>query len=258
MIGQLTNRFISWLKNREFRRVSKLNRFSPFELSFLGHKMLINDNVTFLHSRKEIFIDEAYKFRSDRRDPFILDCGANIGLSVLYFKKEFPGSQIIAFEPDPDLYKILLKNIHSFQLENIQAIEAACWTEEGTLGFQKEGAHSGSLTNFWDESRKIQVRSVNLGKYLNRTVDLLKMDIEGAEYEVLNGIRQSLRNVKNIVFEYHSSIQSDQKLADILSLLKEAGFRYHIKEAFTRSRPLFDKDVMLNMEMQLNIYGTRE
>ena len=84
------------------------------------------------------------------------------------------------------------------------------------------------------------------------------MDIEGAEYEVLMHIKPYLKNIRNIVFEYHSSTFSDQKLAELLNLLKEAGFRYHIKEAFTRRSPLYDKDVMLNMDLQLNVYGVRE
>ncbi len=258
MINTLYSRLISWSREREFRKLSKLDRYTPTSISFLGSTLFINDSVTFLHSRTEVFINEGYKFESPSEEPLIIDCGSNIGLSVIYFKKIYPKCKIIAFEPDPDLYKTLVSNIASYKLNDIKAVEAACWTEDGFLSFQKEGAHSGSLTNFWDASKTIQVRTEKLERYVNQPIDLLKMDIEGAEYEVLMSIKPYLKNIRNIVFEYHSSRTSDQKLSDLLDLLKEAGFRYHIKEAFTRKRPLYDRDLLLNMDLQLNVYGVRE
>src|SRR5688500_10055596 len=53
-----------------------------------------------LHACREIFVREIYRFETDIRNPVIIDCGSNIGLSVLYFHKSYPGARILAFEPD--------------------------------------------------------------------------------------------------------------------------------------------------------------
>jgi FkbM family methyltransferase len=258
MLSRLIRFYKRWIDQRRINSILRYRRYTPFETSLNGNRITVNDNISFLHSSKEIFVDEAYKFASKAETPFIIDCGANIGLSLLYFKNYYPSSRIIAFEPDPDLFQILEKNIANNNLESVTVIEAACWTDDGTIAFQKEGAHSGSATNFWDKSKQISVRAEKLAKYLEgQEIDLLKMDIEGAEFQVLMSLGPYLSNVKNIVFEYHSANNEDQKLSELLNLLKESGFRYHIKEAFTRRRPLYDSDVMLGMDLQLNVYGKR-
>lgn len=257
MLTRITNRLRRWIQEYPEKKFHALPRFTSFSIPFLGGTVYANDNVSFFHSRKEIFDEEAYKFSSSIESPLVIDAGANIGLSVLYFKKLYPTARIIAFEPDPDLFLTLSKNIKSYGLENVDAVQAACWTTDGQLTFQKEGGHSGSLVNLWDNKNQIGVRAVDFSTYLKQPVELLKMDIEGAETDVLFHIAPYLKNVKNIVFEYHSNVALEQKLGEILLLLKQAGFRYHLKEAFTRNRPLVDRNDMLQMDLQLNVYGYR-
>ena len=55
----------------------------------------------------EIFRKGAYLFHTDKKQPLILDCGSNIGMSILFFKMLYPGARIIGFEPDPDTFEIL-------------------------------------------------------------------------------------------------------------------------------------------------------
>ena len=61
--------------------------------------------------------------------PFIIDCGANIGLSVIYLKNLYPDAEIVAFEPDEQNFQLLQKNIASFGFKNVEARKEAVWTE---------------------------------------------------------------------------------------------------------------------------------
>jgi adenylosuccinate synthase len=88
-------------------------------------------------------------------------------------------------------------------------------------------------------------------------VDLLKIDIEGAEYEVLKDCANSLSNVKNIFVEYHSWNSSTQKLSEILEVLEMNNFRYYIEDLSKRKQPFINHAKEKNMDLQLNIFGIK-
>jgi len=208
----------------------------------------------FLHSIEEIFIDEVYKFNPGRKDAVILDCGANIGLSVLYFKKISPGSRVIAFEADPNVFQLMQHNIKSFGLSNVELVNKAVWIEETTLAFDSEGSVGGHLGGEEKEMKnKIDVKTLRLRDFLDQKIDFLKIDIEGAEYAVLKDCKDKLHNVENLFIEYHVFNKEEQRLEEILSLLKQAGFRYYIKQAWANQEFPFVSKGGEYYEMQLNI-----
>ena len=88
-------------------------------------------------------------------------------------------------------------------------------------------------------------------------IDFLKLDIEGAEYEVLQDCQKELRDVQNLFVEYHSPASSEQRLSRILEILSGAGFRYQIHEAFTSPHPFLDRRLAGQMDLQLNISAFR-
>src|SRR5690349_14366069 len=69
-------------------------------ICLFGRTLRYTNRFWLLHSLEEIFIDKVYLFHSAELSPRIIDCGANIGLSVIFFKRTFPSAKIIAFEPD--------------------------------------------------------------------------------------------------------------------------------------------------------------
>ena len=64
-----------------------------------GKPLFFYSATELLHGLKEIFIENIYK-QTLREKPYIIDCGANIGMSVIYMKQLYPQAEIIAFEPD--------------------------------------------------------------------------------------------------------------------------------------------------------------
>ncbi len=182
---------------------------------------------------KNLFVDESLVFRSSRDAPRILDCGANIGLSVLYFKRLYPRARITAYEADPDVFAALETNLRRNAEGDVKAVQAAVWTHNGKLSFRCEGADSGAVdavaAGVSGDTR--DVPAVRLKDLLAlEPVDLLKLDIEGAERSVLEDCREQLGNVSALLLDLHEFDPARRQSPAILSLLDEAGFVYDVDE----------------------------
>jgi FkbM family methyltransferase len=223
----------------------------------LGKKISFYSPTELLHGLKEIFVDEIYKQNLPSK-PYIIDCGANIGLSVIYMKNSFPNATIIAFEPDERNFDLLRKNIENFGFEQVEIRREAVWIENTILQFASEGSMSSRIDNNIS-GRTIPVKAIRLKDYLNKPVDFLKIDIEGAEYQVMNDISSQLHFVKHLFFEYHGTFEQNAELSQLFVLLVEKGFTYYIKEATSvYNSPLFPlKNPGIPYDVQLNIFCTR-
>lgn len=242
-------------KEREINRIRKIPRYNSFTTNLFRHKFMAIDSPSFIGQYREIIERDSYSFNTDSKRPLILDCGSNIGLSIIKFKENFPDARIIGFEPDPKIFKVLESNINSFKLKNIKIYQKAVWGENGTLMFEQEGSAGGRVT---DESSEklIKVNSIDLKQFLNISIDLLKIDIEGAEATVLADISDSLKNVKNIFVEYHSLINHDQDLGKILSVLRKNGFRYYLEPGgIISEQPFISRKEKNGFDNLINIWG---
>lgn len=241
-------------------KVQSLNSFPRYTKTTAwleNHEIIIPDSASFLFMQKEIFNENIYKFKTSNPIPYIIDGGANIGLATIYLKRLFPFSKIIAFEPDPEIYKILESNIKVFNFTDVELVQKGLWDEHTTLLFKSEGADGGIIADV-DRSvsatEKIEV--ISLRPYLKKTVDFLKLDIEGAETIVLKDIKDDLDKVQRIFIEYHSFVNQPQSLNEIIDILTKAKFRIHVSSPGLSSKaPLMGLNIYNNMDMQLNIYG---
>jgi FkbM family methyltransferase len=250
-------------QTKQLEELMKLPRFNETTFNFKGVELRMPDAASFRFMFKEIFKQEIYKFRSQNRKPFIIDAGANIGLSLIYFKSIYPESEIIAFEPDNSIFNYLQKNISQFNYKDVQLIKKGLWDKETLLAFNSEGADGGSIihakSNNNIELSNSEISVVSLNTYLTKSVDFLKMDIEGTELKVLKDIEKNLNLVQRIFVEYHSFIGEEQCLSDILEILKRAGFRIYTSNPGNISipSPLLGYGNYNNMDFQLNIFGVR-
>jgi hypothetical protein len=109
-----------------------------------------------------------------------------------------------------------------------------------------------------DKDGIIEVETVRLRDFLNKKVDFLKIDIEGAEINVLKDSSDLLHNVENLFVEYHSFVGMEQELPELLQIIKNAGFRTHITApGITSLHPFINLTVSSKMDNQLNIYCFR-
>lgn len=183
------------------------------------------------HLKREVFSHDEYYFETDNPAPVIIDAGAHIGLTTLYFKSLYPAAKIIAIEPNPTLFKILEKNVWENQLTDVTLIQGALSDAQGTEELfidatKNEWWSTGSFTKgAWtrqQESEPIQVPTWTLAEFVTQPVDLLKLDIEGAEQKVLESSADALVLIDQIVMEYHST--KNQNLYYLSEMLKKQGY----------------------------------
>lgn len=256
------HKFLTNSNERKFFSLSlcygNSERYKPAKIDFLQFKFDVPDALSFIWQFKEIFVEEYYRFDTSSKVPVIYDCGANVGTSCAFFKLIYPQSSIVAFEPNPRIAEYLRSNIKNNLLENIEVIEKAVWIHNDGIELGLDDADSSSIHL---ENNKTKVESIRLKEYLvkEETVDMLKMDIEGAEIEVLKDCRESLSNVKNIFVEFHSYANEPQRLSELIDVLESAGFRYFVMQPENRSRPFLNKTNKFNpeMDLQLNIFAYR-
>jgi FkbM family methyltransferase len=242
----------SWLKSKIIKNlpINKLLTIKLFnnELTFYSREEL-------LHSLTEIFVDEIYK-QNVQNSPFIIDCGANIGLSVIYLKQLMPNAEIIAFEPDKVNFELLKKNIESFRLSNVEIRQQAVWIKNTSLNFNSEGSLMSKITYETSPNSTI-VDAIRLKDVMIGEIDFLKIDIEGAEYKVLVDIQERLHLVKNIFLEYHGKFNQNHELNEMLQIITKFGFQYYIKEATNKYPTPFMRAPSPDYDVQLNIFGFR-
>jgi hypothetical protein len=152
----------------------------------------------------------------------------------------------------------LEKNILNYNLNNVKLYKNAVWIEEKELKFYTDNGMGGRLGYEYKEQDYKLIKALRLKDFLNKKIDFLKIDIEGAEYAVLKDCQDSLKNVDNIFVEYHSDINEHQHLDDVLKILKNTGFRYHLKESFSRKSPFINSQIVCErFDLAINIFAYR-
>lgn len=226
----------------------RVRSYGPNEIvRFLDYTLRITDGPNFYIQYKDEFIRGIYHFKARRENPLIIDGGSNMGMSILYFKRAYPLSRIIGFEPDPSIFPILEENMARNRVKRVRLVNAGLGAERGTACFLPDGSAGGHIA---ERGRRIAVRVERLSDHLNNPVDFLKLNIEGAELAVLQEAAAAgkLPNVREMVLEYHGWADGGQRLGEILNLLDRQGFRYLVHdfddETNGASKPPFHLDPM--------------
>lgn len=245
---------LNWFKLKYYKHLTPGN-ISKHML--FGKPLYFSHSLELVNGLKEIFIHNTYRQKL-KEVPFIIDCGANIGLSIISMKRQYPNAEIIAYEPDDKNFHLLSENIKSFGYSNVTLHKEAVWTSNTTLQFSNAGLMSSKIET-GDSNNTVAIKAIRLKDVIDREVDFLKIDIEGAEYDVLKDIADKLHLVKNMFLEYHGTFAQNGELADIINIIHSCGFNFYIKEAAT----LFDypfyriKKADINYDVQLNIFCFR-
>ncbi|MGD9077994.1 MAG: FkbM family methyltransferase [Desulfobacterales bacterium] len=208
------------------KQVRSYPRQTPGRLKIDGFPIVFADLHSFYHQAIQIFQSEIYGFKTEKDNPVILDCGAHVGLASIYFATKYPNSSIHAFEADPVIAKMLNENVNTLGLRTVNVHPQAVWVNEKGVCFNKSGDDSGFISDEEPESLE-RVSSIRLKQFIeNQHVDLMKLDIEGAEYEVIKDCDEALANVKNIIIEVHKFRDNNGSLGDILGILEKNNFEY--------------------------------
>ncbi len=208
-------------------------RYTPGRLPLLGFDLEYVDAVSLAPQWHDLFVRRTLDFRSNSHAPRVLDCGANVGLASLSIKQQYPGARITAFEPDEGICEVLRRNLSRNGAGDVEIVRAAVWREDGTIAFRHEGSDSGAIDAVGGDTpgRVVEVPAVRLRRWIESDdVHLLKLDIEGAELDVLEDVSDLLDRVRTIQVEVHDFAPDRRLLPRCLTLLERAGFTYALDD----------------------------
>lgn len=216
----------------------KLLKIALHSETILKYKLHFFHYSIFLSLFEDMFLNDEYYVQLPK-NPHIIDLGSEVGISVCYFKSIYPNAQIEAFEPDPASYKLFTKNIEDNAMKKVITYNVALANTVGSMPFYIDSSVDGSLTMSLfakRQQKKIVVKVDRLSRYIKQKVHLLKMDIEGAEFDVLSDLTHSKKIdlVENMIIEYHHHINVNKNnLSRLLALLENARFGYQIQAKYS-------------------------
>ena len=214
------------------RRASREPRRTRGEVSLAPYRFEYADAISAWPQWDEIFVHGALSFKSSTSAPRILDCGANIGLASIYFKRQYPDARVTAFEADPALASICRRNLGSCGYDDVELMDAAVWIATGPLEFVCEGADSGAIAAIEPSVNgpRTAVPAVRLSDWLQEPIDLLKLDVEGAELPILEDCRDRLHNVRAMTIDLHEFNPGHRQTGAVFELLSSAGFQFDMRD----------------------------
>lgn len=243
----------------ELKRLRDWPTGRPTVTSIFARPFHLTDGRDFVGLYWAYFQEQIYRFACDTERPYIIDCGAHIGVSVAWWKSAYPEARVLAFEADETNFALLERNCRG--LSDIELVNAAVWSHEGEVAFAAKGGEGGHVADLSVAAAPHLIRPVScvrLRPYLGEHCDLVKMDIEGAECEVLLDCADRLENVDRLFIEYHSFVGRDQLLGRTLSILESAGFRVHAHVAMPARRPFEELLVYNDKDLRLELFAFRE
>jgi FkbM family methyltransferase len=189
-------------------RVSKSNQTIVVNLQRGGRLEIRPQPTTDTITGYEIFSAEAYE--KPQQVPtfspkFIVDIGANVGHSLVYWANLYPESKLIAFEPHPEHLLMVYKNLqHNSLLNRVHVVGSAASNKNAKSFLTNNENESIVVDDYQAGVFQIKVRDL-FEEIENETVDLLKMDIEGGEYPILADPRFEKLDARMIVLEWHNT-----------------------------------------------------
>ncbi len=174
----------------------------------------------------------------------IFDLGSNTGATVLYFKLKYPEARIFAFEPDPENIAVLRKNVEWFKNDVTIFEGAVSGTSVASVDFYIGKEHwSSSLASRSGSDRRISVEMITIDDAMKRYgvdhIDILKFDVEGAEYEIFKNFKR-FECAKELVGEVHldllgSNVEAFWQLFSEFSILRRPEHNQRLTAVFKRT-----------------------
>ena len=184
----------------------------PFFNKHKKDKVMIGKHTIFLDKKDSLGLS-FQKFEATetnlikkliKKDDVVLDIGANIGYYTLILADLVgKNGQVYAFEPDPENFKLLKKNIEFNGYRNVKLFNNAVGSKKGKIKLYISEDNMGNHKIFQDDSKRnyVEVDMITLDSILSKKkIDFMKLDVEGSEPGVIAGGEKTLRNSSNLKF----------------------------------------------------------
>lgn len=185
----------------------------------------------------EVFIDREYDKFQNLNPGIIFDLGSNVGASVKFYNILYPNANVFSFEPNPEIFKWLQENTKDNSNNHINNCAISSKTDKLDFYIDSDSNLASSLQQRKQSVKKISVDSYTLKDLLDKIeinkIDLLKIDVEGAEAEIFKIF--DCRLISNIIGELHVDIAKIEpsKFANLL-----VGHKVHF-DKINNSRYIF-------------------
>ena len=177
------------------------------------HPIYLRIGTTDISVFRQVFLERQYDFPLSTVPKNIVDAGANVGLSAIFFAIQYPQATIVAIEPEPSNFSVLTRNVAAYA--QIKPVQAALWRNNCQLQICDVGDGSAAFQmreTDMDNPRGAQVPSVTIDDVMQRLaidfIDVLKVDIEGAEKEVFESSSCWIGKVGVIMVELHDHFKA--------------------------------------------------
>lgn len=214
------------------------------EISVFGYKMFIDDEHKADYGIMNIEKNKEFQLmkKSIKNGDTVIDIGANVGFYTLFFRSLVgEKGKIISFEPEPNNFSMLKKNIEINNFENIEIFQYALGSEEKKISMklsESVGQHTVDIDG------DLEVRCMKLDDIVEKA-DFIKIDAEGYEVEILNGMKEILKkDIKLFVEFYYKLLKKNNSPGELLDILLDNNF--DIFDARDNLLKIDDKTKFLN------------
>ncbi|MCK8489019.1 FkbM family methyltransferase [Paenibacillus sp. MBLB2552] len=156
---------------------------------------------------RQIFERKDYAFGLPITPKLIIDGGANVGYGSVFFANMYPAAQVIAIEPEKSNFEVLSYNVAPYK--QIKTVQSGLWHTDTYLKVMDVGLDKwGAMVEEVETAGPETIQAVTIGSLLKNSdfdeIDILKLDIEGAEREVFSlGYEEWLDKVNVLIIELH-------------------------------------------------------
>ncbi len=189
---------------------------TSINIDSIKYPFVLRNHSSDVPTFRQVFINSGYKFNVSKPPEVLIDAGANIGLESICFANKYPNAKIISIEPEESNFQLLKKNVAPYN--NIIPVQAALWNKNGTINLVDPGlGHWGFMTDRISNagssfgSQCHEVKSITVGRIIDDygldTIDILKVDIEGAEKEVFSDSSAWIGKINALIIELHERMK---------------------------------------------------
>jgi FkbM family methyltransferase len=180
-----------------------------FAIRCFGNKFCLRGNTVDFAVLNSIFVNGEYDFKIDFIPEYIVDAGAYIGASTIYFHSRFPKSKILAIEPERSNFELLVCNTKPFA--GISCIYGGLYCKDTHLVISDKNVEKYAFRVENNVMSEDSVPGYSINTLMNDfhmpRIDILKLDIEGSEFYIFNEANVSwLQNVRVLIIELHEYI----------------------------------------------------